>query len=150
MVASVGAPPPGPMVVSFVGGFRRERGPLYIPDVVRLCMPMDVRFFIQAKGEGRQDLSLLTDLRGLPNVELHEGVLARDAYYDAIARSVVLIPYDPNHYRQRLSGVYVEAKFLGAPVIVAGGSWIAQEVISFGNGLVFEERTATAIAACIA
>jgi glycosyltransferase involved in cell wall biosynthesis len=114
-------------------------------------MPLDIRFFIQAKDEGHpDDAGLLTHLRALPNVELHDGVLERDAYYDAIARGIVLIPYDPNHYRWRLSGVYAEAKFLGAPVIVAAGSWIAEEVKSFGNGLVFEERTAAAIAACIA
>ena len=44
----------------------------------------------------------------------------------------------------------MEAKFLGAPVIVAAGSWIAEEVKSLGNGLVFEEYTPDAIAACVA
>ena len=125
---------------------------MYIPDVVKLCMPLNVRFFIQAKYEGHHDvLRLLTELRGLPNVELHEGVLERNQYHDAVARSVVLIPYNPVPYdKGRTSGVYGEAKFLGAPVIVAAGSWIAEEVKFFGNGLVFEEPTAAAIAACIA
>jgi glycosyltransferase involved in cell wall biosynthesis len=149
--ANIGAPSYERMVVSFVAGSRRERGAMYIPDVVKLCVPLRVRFFIQAKYEGDSDLfRKLTDLRGLPNVELHEGELERDAYLDAIARSIVLIPYAPDSYQWRTSGVYGEAKFLGAPVIVAAGSWIAEEVKSFGNGLVFEEHTATAIAACIA
>jgi hypothetical protein len=82
----------GPMVVSFVAGARRERGALHIPDVVKSCA--DTRFFIQAKDEGdvEVDVGLLTALGGLPNVELHQGLLAPDAYYDAIARSVVLYP----------------------------------------------------------
>jgi hypothetical protein len=149
---NAGASPPGPMVVSFVAGARRERGALYIPDVVKSCMPLDIRFFIQVKDEGdiEVDLRPLTALRGLPNVELHEGVLGRDAYHDAIAGSVVLIPYVPNNYRWRSSGVYMDAKFLGAPVIVAADSWMAEEVKSLGNGLVFEEHTPAAIAACIA
>src|SRR5262249_42869043 len=106
---------------------------------------------IQAKHEAGPDANfrLLTDLGGLPNVELHVGTLEHDAYYDAIARSVVLIPYAPGTYQYQMSGVYAEAKFLGAPVIVAAGSWIAEEVKTLGNGLVFEECTATAIKACL-
>jgi hypothetical protein len=152
IAANVGASPPGPMVVSFLAGARRERGALHIPDVLKLCMKLDARFFIQVKDEGdiEVDLRLLTALRGLPNVELHEGVLGRDAYHDAVARSVVLIPYVPNNYRWRSSGVYMDAKFLGAPVIVAPDSWMAEEVKSLGNGLVFEEYTPAAIAAAIA
>src|SRR5262249_52157667 len=95
------------------------------------------------------DFRLVTDLRGLPNVDLHVGPLERDAYYDAIARSIVLIPYVPGPYQWRTSGVYGEAKFLGAPVIVAAGSLVCNEVKSLGKGLVFEDRTATAIKACI-
>jgi len=62
----------------------------------------------------------------------------------------VLMPYTPGSYRWRSSGVYNEAKFLGAPVIVGADSWMAEEVKSLGNGLVFEEFTPAAIAACIA
>jgi glycosyltransferase involved in cell wall biosynthesis len=152
IAANVGLPLAGPMVVSFIAGSRRERGAMHIPDVVKLCKALDIRFFIQVKDDEdpEVDLRQLTALRGLPNVELHEGVLERDAYHDAIARSVVLIPYAPNRYQWRSSGVYVEAKFLGAPVIVAAGSWFAEEVKSLGNGLVFEDYTPAAIAACIA
>jgi len=151
IAANASAPPPGPMVVSFLAGARRERGAMCIPDVVKLCLPLAIRFFIQAQSELEPEVQpRLTALRGLPNVELHEGVLEPDAYHDAIARSIVLIPYLPDQYRWRSSGVYVEAKSLGAPVIVSAGSWIAEEVKSLGNGLVFEEYTPAAIAGCIA
>ncbi len=152
IAANAGASPHGPMLVSFVGGSRLERGTMLIPDVVKLCTELNVRFFIQAKNgsDPGVDLGRLTALRGLANVELHEGVLEQDAYHDVIAQSVVLIPYAPNHYRLRSSGVYVEAKFLGAPVIVAAGSWMAEEVKVLGNGLVFEDYSPVAIAACIA
>lgn len=140
-----------PVIVSFVAGARQERGFRHIPDVVKLCRSLDIRFFIQVKGEGNSgvNLDLLIALRALPNVDLHEGVLDRAAYLDAIARSIVLIPYDSSFYQWRTSGVYTEAKSLGAPVIVSAGSWIGEEVRSLGNGLVFGECTAAAIAACI-
>jgi len=112
---------------------------------------LGIRFFIQVKEEGEPDLvRSLSKLSEHTNVNVQLGMLERDAYYDAIARSVILIPCDPIHYRRKMSGVYLEAKCLGAPVIVPAGCWMANEVTSLGNGLVFEEYTATAIAACIA
>jgi glycosyltransferase involved in cell wall biosynthesis len=152
IAAKVGAQLPEPITVSFLAGMRRKRGITHIPDVVKLCMPLGIHFFIQVKDDGEPgvDIPLLTALGGLPNVKLHEGVLERDAYHDAIARSIVLIPYASDSYRWVSSGVYNEAKFLGAPVIVGTGSWMAEEVKSLGNGLVFEEHTPAAIAACIA
>ena len=142
-IAANAEPSAREMVVSFMAGCRYEKGFMLIPEVVKLCKSLKIQFFIQANNDGCSDVDeahfrLLTDLRGLPNVELHVGTLERDAYYDAIARSVVLIPYAPSSYRWRTSGVYDEAKYLGAPVIVAAGSWIADEVKTLGNGLVFE------------
>ncbi len=140
----------GPMLVSFVAGARAERGSALVPEIVKLCLQSDTRFFIQIKSEDDKKLPFLNALSGFPNVELHEGILGRDDYYNVIARSVVLLPYAPNFYKWKASGVYMEAKFMGAPVIVPANSWMAGEVRAFGNGLVFAENTPEAIAACIA
>jgi glycosyltransferase involved in cell wall biosynthesis len=123
-----------------------------MPDVVKRCAPQNIRFFIQAKfGEdSRIDPGPLLALRGLPGVEVHEGPLEQKLYYDVIAKSVVLLPCQAEIYRTKLSGVYLEAKCLGAPVIVPAGSAMAEDVKSSGNGLVFEEYSAAAIAECIA
>jgi glycosyltransferase involved in cell wall biosynthesis len=150
-IAKIGTPPPEPLVISFIGGARSERGIKHIPDVVKLCTPLGIRFFIHVKADGEHDpVRLLSRLSEHANVDVQLGMLKRDAYYDAIARSVILIPCDPIRYRRKISGVYLEAKCLGAPVIVPAGSWMADEVKLLGNGLVFEEYTATAMAACIA
>ena len=139
----------GPMLVSFVAGARAERGSTLIPDVVKLCLQSNTRFFIQVKSESEEKPLFLRALSNLPNIELHEGVLGRNDYYDVVARSVVLMPYAPNLYGWKASGVYIDAKFMGAPVIVPADSWMAGEVKAFGNGLVFDENTPEAIAACI-
>jgi hypothetical protein len=142
---------PGPLLVSFLGGARLEKGAGLIPEIVKLCQPLNVRFFIQAKREAETGAHVaLTELRGIANVELHEGVLESDAFHSVIAESIVLIPYGPNEYRWRSSGIFTEAKFLGAPVIVSAGSWMAEEVRRIGNGLVSDEDTPASIAACIA
>jgi len=151
IAADINEPMRGPMLVSFLGGARREKGAYLIPEIVKLCQPLNVRFFIQAKREAETGAQVeLAELKGLSNVELYEGVLESDAFHDVIARSIVLIPYGPNEYRWRSSGIYTEAKFLGAPVIVSAGSWMAEEVRRIGNGLVSDEDTPASIAACIA
>jgi glycosyltransferase involved in cell wall biosynthesis len=140
------------LVVSFVAGARRERGTAFIPDVVEQCDPLGVRFLIQAsdaayRTAGTQSLKVL---RGRPNVDFHEGDLPREQYNDWIAKSVVLLPYSPERYQSRSSGVYLEAKGFGAPVIVPAGTWMAEEVSRWGNGLVFKEHNVQAIVRCIA
>jgi hypothetical protein len=142
-----GIAPPGPMMVSFVGGARRERGGELIADVVRQCRGLDIRFFIQVRkgSDTDMDTQVLTDLAGLPHVQLHEGSLQRGDYCRAIADSVVLLAYDPAEYRWRDSGVYHEARFLDAPVLVTAGSFMADEVMRSGNGLVIEDFSVPAI-----
>jgi glycosyltransferase involved in cell wall biosynthesis len=148
---STGAPS-GPLVISFVGGARRERGGDLLADVVKQCSGLGVQFFIQVTHGRDTDLDdkILTALSGLPYVRLHEGPLERSDYYRAIADSVVLLAYEQKAYRWRDSGVYNEAKFLDAPVLATAGTWMGDEVASLGNGLAIEGRSTASIVDCIA
>jgi len=83
-------------------------------------------------------------------VRIEHGALKRDDFYRAIGESVVLLPYRPNDYRWRDSGIYHEAKLLDAPILVTAGTWMADEVRSLGNGLEIENFSADAVVACIA
>jgi hypothetical protein len=145
-------PPAGSMVVSFLAGARPERGAAFIPEVVKRSAALGVRFLIQAADSVRRKAGIETlgALRDHPSVRFHEGLLARDEYNDWIALSVVLLPYSPDRYQSRQSGVYLEAKSFGAPVIVPAGTWMADEVTRLGNGLVFEEYSVESIVRCIA
>jgi glycosyltransferase involved in cell wall biosynthesis len=141
-----------PLVVSFLAGSRLERGAGLIPDVVKQCAPLGVRFLIQLSDVEVATSELaasLSALRERSDVRFHDGMLPRAEYNDWIAQSVVLLPYDGARYQSRFSGVYVEAKCFGSPVIVPAGTWMAEEVLRLGNGLVFEDYTAVSIAKCI-
>lgn len=143
----------GPLIVSFLAGSRLERGAGLMPDVVKQCTPLGVRFLVQLTDTEGADPELVASLRSLrdrADVEFHDGVLPRDEYNDWIAQSVVLLPYDAARYQSRSSGVYIEAMCFGAPVIVPAGTWMAEEVSRLGNGLVFEDYSAASIAKCIA
>jgi hypothetical protein len=141
-----------PMVVSFVGGARRDRGCALIPDIVTRCSGMGVQFLVQVRAglDPGFDAKTLTALAALPHVRIEHGALKRDDLYRAIGASVVLLPYRPNDYRWRDSGIYHEAKLLDAPILVTAGTWMADEVRSLGNGLEIENFSADAVVACIA
>jgi len=140
-----------PMVVSFVAGARRERGAHLLPDIVEKCSSMGVRFVIQVRvgGDPGFDGTKLAELGERPNVQLYQGAMPAKDYYKLIASSVVLMAYDADRYQNRATGVYLEAKCLGAPMIVSPRNWLADEVKSFGNGIVCKERSADAIADAI-
>jgi hypothetical protein len=143
--------PDAPMVVSFVGGTRKERGAELIADVVRQCSGLGIRFFIHVGhgGDTNTDTKMLTALSAQPLVRVHDGPLERRDFYAAIANSVVLLPYRPQEYRWRDSGVYCEATLLDAPALVTAGTWMADEVKAHGNGLVIEGFSVNAVVACI-
>jgi hypothetical protein len=140
-----------PMMVSFVGGARRERGSALLPEIVKRCASQDVEFFIQVRAEAdpRFDPNVLRALSGHPHVRVHNGAMAREDYYDVIANSITLIAYEPEFYRWRDSAVYHEAKLLDAPALVSAGTWMEDDVKALGNGLVIEAFTADAAAECI-
>ncbi len=139
------------MVVSFVGGARRERGGALLPEIVKRCASPGVQFFIQVRGEADPtfDPNVLRALSGHPHVRLQNGAMTREDYYDAIANSVVLLAYEPESYRWRDSGVYHEAKLLDAPALVSAGTWMEHDVKALGNGLVIDAFTADAVVECI-
>jgi hypothetical protein len=151
VLASTSPKTEGPMVVSFVGGGRLERGTALMADIVRQCAESGVRFFVQAKRDAVTGTggTALAELARWPHVQVHEGVLDRDDYYKAIAHSVVLLAYQPISYRWRVSGVYLEALMLDAPVLVTKGTWMAEDVKTFGNGLIIKDFAASSVVDCI-
>jgi hypothetical protein len=140
-----------PMVVSFVGGARRERGSALLPEIVKRCASPAVQFFIQVRAEADPtfDPNILRALSGRPHVRIHNGAMPRQEYYDIIANSVALIAYEPESYRWRDSGVYHEAKLLDAPALVSAGTWMEDDVKALGNGLVIDAFTADGVVDCI-
>ena len=138
------------MVVSFVGGARAERGAALLPEIVKRCASPSVQFFIQVRSDFDFPIdNLLRALSGHPHVRVYDGPMPREDYYDIIANSISLLPYEPEKYHWRDSGVYHEAKMLDAPVLVTAGTWMEDDVKALGNGLVIGAFTADAAVECI-
>lgn len=56
-------------------------------------------------------------------------ILSREEYIEQFAcNDAILLPYDPQAYFSRTSGIFVEAVFAGKPPLVVEGSWLANEL----------------------
>jgi glycosyltransferase involved in cell wall biosynthesis len=84
-------------------------------------------------------------------LELVRGALDAEAYQTMLARAdLILLPYDPELYRSRGSGVLAEAICLAKPVVAPAGSGIGEEVAAGrAAGVLFTAFDAPAIAAAI-
>jgi hypothetical protein len=149
---ALGAPERG-IVFGFFGGLRREKGALLVAPAIAACANRypEARFIVHAPPGS--DREAVRALRRLPQVELIAKSFVRKAeYFAAVARARwILLPYDPQPYEVRTSGILIEALGLGVPVIVSPGTWLAAELRARGGrGLVMADYSADALAACLA
>jgi hypothetical protein len=86
-------------------------------------------FFLppNARKETRSDIeniiSIVSNNEKLENIQL-----SPDDFYWSLRRSrYVVLPYDPNRYRLRSSGIFAEAMSLNTRPIVPTGTWMSQE-----------------------
>jgi hypothetical protein len=63
-------------------------------------------------------------------------------YADLFRGAICLLPYDRNDYRDRVSGVTLDALTCGAPVIGPAGTWIARQFAEDSAGVALEDTGA--------
>jgi hypothetical protein len=73
--------------------------------------------------------SQLTSIKGGVKVNLIEDNISRLEYVKWLAKSdFILLPYDPEAYKERTSGIFTEAIIAGKIVVVTPNTWMAQEL----------------------
>lgn len=129
----------GPVVITYLGDARLEKGYADFPAALEFLKPQlaagQIRFRLQSNfnsaGGEAGIMPAVQKLGQYPasQVELMMDPLDHEAYYDQLVDSdAVLIPYDPERYRARSSGVLIEAMAAGKPVITTRGSWMETQV----------------------
>ncbi|HTI51568.1 MAG TPA: glycosyltransferase [Planctomycetaceae bacterium] len=132
--------PHTPLRFAYVGDARVEKGYPQLPEMIRsvwseLVASGRVQFVIQsncrnARSEraslaAREELAAL----GAPQVQLLTEPLSTADYRSLVLDSdVLLLPYDPESYEARSSGILSEALAAGKPVVVPQGTWMARQV----------------------
>ena len=143
ILAAVAAAPvrvPGaPITIGYLGNARLEKGFQHLPDLVeqltgRFGWAGKVRFHFQSpfnipKGEPGIGIAR-TRLGAFPAdlVTLEDRVLTTEQYYRMLAGiDVLVLPYDGARYDVRSSGILVQARVAGTPMVAPEGSWIARQ-----------------------
>ena len=136
----------GPPVVSCIGFANRAKGYRLLPQAVRhvLDRHRDVRFMIHGivKGsDAEADQPMFDRLAALgERVEVRQEVLTSDEYLGRLAETdLLLLPYDPDVYRRRGSGVFADAHHVGIPVVAPKDCAFARPAFDDGWGVAMTE-----------
>ena len=141
--AEFSQPPNAPRSIVYLGDARIEKGYQHLPNVVRTLWD---RFIERGLVECvfQSNYNLPGGEEGIPEARLRlqqfpYGIrllthnLKPDEYYEILARAdIVVLPYDPELYSRRSSGVLNEAVIAGKVTVVPKGSWLASQVSPTG------------------
>ena len=77
---------------------------------------------------------------GRENLILIESPPPSNEYYEMFTKSsLIWCLYDAEAYKDRISGILLEAWVLGKPVLTTAGTWMARQVEKYGGGIILED-----------
>src|SRR5439155_22902188 len=78
-------------------------------------------------------------LSTFPNINLRREAITEEEYNQYLLSSdLILLPYQPERYVSRTSGILAEAICAGVPAIVPQGTWLAEQVRRHGAGVIYD------------
>lgn len=142
----------GPPIVSCIGFANRAKGYRLLPQAMQHVLDhrRDVRFRIHGivKGsDAEADQPMFDRLAGLDRrVEVRQDVLTSDEYLARLAEAdLLLLPYDPDVYRWRGSGVFADAHHVGIPVVAPKECAFARPAFDDGWGVAMKDYDDTSL-----
>jgi glycosyltransferase involved in cell wall biosynthesis len=109
---------------SFLGDARAEKGfPLFAQALLdnHHAIPEEMELFIHISNTS--GLEVAADLAAVPRCTVLTRQLGPEEYWTVLAASdVIVLPYAPDKYKWRGSGIFIEALGMAKPVIVTSGS----------------------------
>lgn len=141
--AAAGGDPARPIVLTYAGEARTNKGFQFLPYVAERLQAagtrrpylFEIQTFIHDRSQPFYQLAM-AKLERLGNCRLFDKQFD-DAEYEAFVRrsDVMLIPYLTDNYHVQTSGIYAEAVSLGKPTVVSMGTWMADQVRRHGGGI---------------
>jgi glycosyltransferase involved in cell wall biosynthesis len=148
--------PGNPPCFACLGSAREDKG---FPEVLAAIdslsastQPINVRFALQSSNPDHRSAVALEGFRSAPkeHVSLVDHPLSEEAYLELLRDAdVLLLPYRPETYKERTSGVFCEALSAGKPVIVSDGSLMARQVSRERTGWLVRDSHPESIARVI-
>jgi hypothetical protein len=143
-----------PAMVGILGGARPEKGSHLIPAIVTESRHLGrINFAVQLANEqlSEKDFASLCGVAEEPGVRAAYGPLDQATYRSLLAScDILLFPYDRLRYRQRLSGIFVEAAFTGRPVVVPADTLMGRQLAAGdAAGVAYDGDDAASIAQAV-
>lgn len=141
--------------LGFFGYSKTEKGFHLLPEAIEICRArrLPVEFIVQIQHSNWEWETIATErrLRRIAEVTLVEGTMSNADYAEKTnAVDVTLLPYDPERFGPRGSGLFTEAVAAGRPIIAAQGIYAATSIArGEAEGEIFSPYTAVALAAAI-
>ena len=129
--------PSGPACVTYLGNARTEKGFHFLPAAIDSLRVSHIetgrlRFVIQANANLSLEEAVIAGARrklaayGKTKVELLIKPLTIAEFQARLLQAdLILLPYLPECYRNRSSGILVQALVCGRPVVVPSGTWLS-------------------------
>ena len=152
--------PPAFRHLLVAGGARIDKGFSQVVDLVAelaqrgLAWPITVQTSIEPRHRHDPALaSALARLRGLqsryPGLSLSDHALSPAGYRALFDGALVLQPYGVADFKDRVSGVTLDALAAGAPVVATDGTWMAGLLRRFGAGVATTDLSAGGLISAI-
>lgn len=134
----------------YAGAARRDKGFRLIVDLVALLADRgeNIPITVQVSPEhfGKYDMGTIEDIKRLRSVDyayldIVDRTLVPQEYAALFPGSICLQPYDQAEFRDRVSGVTLDALAQGCPVITTAGTWMAGQIEGPGAGIALQSIT---------
>ena len=132
----------------YAGAARQDKGFRKVVDFVehlaRKNEKIPVAIQVSADHYGKYDAATREDIArlrstGYAPLEMAAETLSPEGYAALFPGSICLQLYDRADFRDRVSGVTLDALAHGSPIVATAGSWMANVIEPFGAGLAIEE-----------
>lgn len=129
--------------IAFLGDGRYEKGLIYL--IKDALLRKDQKYYIQnlnPRGYSEEEKnyfeSSMKTLSGYPNLTIYNKPFFPNTFVQMLSKyDLIVLPYLPESYDKRGSGIYVQAAQHGIPCVVTGGTWMGEEVKKQNNGVIF-------------
>ncbi len=128
----------------YAGAARQDKGFRIVVDLVQLLAARNevIPIAVQTTADhyGKYDAATRADIARLeathyPSLTLIRDTPSPEAYAANFPGSICLQPYDRADFRDRVSGVTLDALAHGCPIVATAGTWSAALIEPFGAGI---------------
>jgi len=142
----------------YAGAARQDKGFRKVVDFVEFLAhrkeKIPVTIQVSADHYGKYDAATSEDITrlratGYAPLELAADTRSPEDYAALFPGSICLQLYDRADFRDRVSGVTLDALAHGSPIVATAGTWMAKLIEPFGAGVAIEEPTAENLYAAI-